>query len=84
MSLPVGEINERENQLFPPLLVHFVSYFLVYYSLVGGKHLSFTMTAWVPGVTHSVLLAMNVILLKEFEESNPSLSFLIETFFEQL
>ena len=35
-----------------------------------GKNLSFTMTAGVAGLTHSVLLAMNVILLKECEERN--------------
>ena len=35
-----------------------------------GKNLSFTMTAWVAGLTHSVLLAMNVILVKECKESN--------------
>ena len=35
----------------------------------GGKYLSFTLTARVAGSTHSVLLEMNVIFVKECEES---------------
>ena len=35
-----------------------------------GKIYLFTMTVWVTGLTHSVLLPMNVILAKECEERN--------------
>ena len=54
-----------------------------------GKNLSFTMTARVAGSTHSVLLAMNVILVKECEESNSPIpwkfTFLLDwNFFERL
>ena len=70
MSLAVEERKERENQLFPLLLVHFVSNTLCS-SLPGrGKYISFTMTAQVAGSTHSVLLEINVIFVKECEESN--------------
>ena len=59
MSLTVEERKKRENLLFPPLLMR-----------GRGKYLSFTMTAQVAGSTHSVLLEMNVIFVKEGEESN--------------
>ena len=48
-------------------------YFLVYFSIIG-ENIYFTMTARVAGSTHSVLLAMNVILVRECEESNSSTS----------
>ena len=53
-----------------------------------GKISLFTMTVWVAGSTHSVLLPMNVILAKECEESNSptprKYTFLLDwNFFEQ-
>ena len=41
-----------------------------YYSRVDEKLFSFTMTARSAGSTQSLLLPMNVILVKECEESN--------------
>ena len=35
-----------------------------------GENISFSMTVPIAGLTHSVLLPMNVILVKECEESN--------------
>ena len=54
-----------------------------------GKIYLFTMTVWVTGLTHSVLLPMNVILAKECKESNSptprKLTFILDwNFFEQL
>ena len=66
MSLTVEERKERENRLFPGI----------------EKYLSFSMTARVAGSTHSVLLAINVILVKECEESLLSCS--TGTFLQQL
>ena len=37
---------------------------------VWGKSLSFTMTVQVAGLTNSVLLAMNVFLVKECDKNN--------------
>ena len=78
MSLTLGERNERENLLFPPLLVQNrkVCNTEEQKLLSGllfpgrGKNFSFTVSARVAGSTHSVLLAMNVILMKECEEIN--------------
>ena len=58
----------EKNWLFPPLLMHFVSNTLC--SCLQHTHSS----RWrVAGSTHSVLLAMNVILVKECKESNSPL-----------